>query len=181
VTYAKKITLRIIGAYPDSGRATPEYIASMVEAIANLTSEEIDEVMDPRTGIVARSKFLPTIAEVHEIFREKKAMEDAERAKEEAARNRFVYKDGVSWNRLERDDEVPDPRPPAAVRAKQVRDLLGYDPLDPKARRDPPAFKTKPLSEFKSSADCSRQDNGPSQELLDLIARQDSGEEPRWG
>jgi hypothetical protein len=160
---------KIFQSYPDYGRLTDEFVQSFIKAMTVLNGEELALVLNPRTGIVARCKFMPTIAEVHELLREERAKAD-----------QFKSHPTSGYSKLPTADDEPDPRPSAAARAKQVRDLLGYNPLDRHARRDPPAFKTKPLSEFRSSADCSRQDDGPSDELLDLVDRQMSGEEPRW-
>lgn len=62
----------ILSSYPDGRQAGVEYVAQLVKAIAVLSKEEKDWVIDRREGIVSRCpKFLPTVGEVMELVRER--------------------------------------------------------------------------------------------------------------
>lgn len=71
--HAETCVRTIVSSYPDGGRATPEYIAGLVQALAELSPQDIEAVMDIRSGIRRRCKFLPTIAEVMGFVEERKA------------------------------------------------------------------------------------------------------------
>lgn len=60
-----------MGAYPDYGKAPPEYIVGFAEALSFLTPEELGIVTDPRHGVAARCQYLPTIADIHGAIRDR--------------------------------------------------------------------------------------------------------------
>jgi hypothetical protein len=70
---AGKVAKKILSAYPDYGKAPPEYIFNFAEALSYLTEDEMAIVTNPRNGVASRCQFLPTIADVHALLREHKA------------------------------------------------------------------------------------------------------------
>lgn len=169
VDYARRITKRLLATFPDYGKATAEYVIAIADAISWMTDAEIETLMDPRDGYVANADgFLPSVGKLHEFLRNKQAKAEQFKSHPTSGYKRLTEARGP-W-----DEETDYER-----KKRLVKEVLGYDPNDPVARRDPPAFKTKKIEEFKSSADCARQDEGPSKELLELIERQDS-DPVRW-
>ena len=67
---ARKAAKKILTSYPDYGKAPPEYGVNLAEYLSFLTPDEISVVMNPRTGITAKTQFLPTNAEIQALLRE---------------------------------------------------------------------------------------------------------------
>ena len=57
----------ILQRYPDYGKSSPEYLAGIAELLADLPPENVRVMCDPRIGISARHKFLPTQADFLEF------------------------------------------------------------------------------------------------------------------
>lgn len=53
----------ILSRYPDYGKAPPEYLAGIAELIASLDDAVVLAMVNIRTGISARCKYLPTQAD----------------------------------------------------------------------------------------------------------------------
>ena len=66
----RRAAKKILSSYPDYGKAPPEYVVNLAEYLSFLTHDEIATVMHPKTGITARTQFLPTNAEVQALLRE---------------------------------------------------------------------------------------------------------------
>lgn len=80
----------ILRGYPQSDqRANMEFMTELTKLMATLTSEELGWIMDPREGIKARCKFLPTPADIMELIREKCAARDAVTASEPRGYEKF--------------------------------------------------------------------------------------------
>jgi hypothetical protein len=108
---------RILGSYPDFGKAPAGYGMMFADALAHLTEEELAVVMDPRTGITASCEFLPSVGEVHALLREWRER-----------KSQFAPAP-TSYRRL--NDEKPGPwdmETDAERKKRVVRELLGYDP-----------------------------------------------------
>lgn len=114
---ARTAAKRILGAYPDYGKAPPEYIVGFAEALSHLKPDELAIVMHPRHGVAARCQFLPTIADVHAAIRER---QEYERQFQPAATTyrRFSDEQPGPW-----DQETDFDR-----KRRVVRELLGYNP-----------------------------------------------------
>jgi hypothetical protein len=168
VEAAKRATKRIMSAFPDYGKAPPDYMVALMECLTWLSPQEMGWIMDPRNGLVTVCKFLPTPGDVHEFIREKHAKAE-----------QFKSHPTSGYTKFEPLPDKPEPVVDAERKKKVVRELLGYNPSDRNERRGPPAFKTKPIDGLRSSADCLRQDGGPSGELLELVERQ-AREGVRW-
>lgn len=113
---ARTAAKRILSAYPDYGKAPPEYIINFAEALSYLTESEIEVVLDIRSGVVSRCQFLPTIADVHELLREHEKGQ-AQFARTDSGYTRFGQDFGP-W-----DDETDYER-----KRRVVREALGYNP-----------------------------------------------------
>lgn len=112
---------KILSAYPDYGKAPPDYIVGFIEAVSYLPPDDIAALTHPTEGLVTRCQYLPTIADVHNLLRERKAK--AEQFKTFPPKNLFKY---------DRDD--PDyQEPDYARRRRVVRECLGYNPGDTSA------------------------------------------------
>ena len=60
----------ILKRYPDYGKATGEYVAALVEVMATYPDAVQDEISDVRHGVTAKTRFLPTVADIVEIGNE---------------------------------------------------------------------------------------------------------------
>lgn len=54
-------------AYPDYGKAPPEYIVSLTELLASYPETVIWKLADLRSGVASRTTWLPTIADVTKL------------------------------------------------------------------------------------------------------------------
>lgn len=87
---ARQAAELILRAYPQAdSRATEAATAELIQLLRTLTSEELGWIMDPRTGIKARCKFLPTPADIMELIRERCAARDAVTASEPRGYQKF--------------------------------------------------------------------------------------------
>jgi hypothetical protein len=58
----------IVGSYPTRGAVDPDvYVRQLAAVLASYPRSIVEQMIDPAHGIVAVSKFLPTIAEVKEF------------------------------------------------------------------------------------------------------------------
>lgn len=57
----------ILSRYPDYGKASPEYLASIAELLSDMPPENLRVMTDKFIGISARCKFLPTHADLVEF------------------------------------------------------------------------------------------------------------------
>ena len=57
----------ILCRFPDYGKAPPEYLAGIAELLASFDADVLRTMTDPRIGISARCKFLPTQADIVEV------------------------------------------------------------------------------------------------------------------
>lgn len=71
----RDVAKAILSRFPDYGKASPEYLAGMAQLLSTFPADILKVMVDPRLGISARCKFLPTQAEVIEyadMLREKR-------------------------------------------------------------------------------------------------------------
>lgn len=75
----------ILSRFPDYGKSPAEYLAGMAELFSTFPAEMLRTMTDPRIGISASHKFLPTQADVIEfadMLREKRdSMRDLRRGR----------------------------------------------------------------------------------------------------
>ena len=115
-------TKRLLSNYPDYGKAPADYLVALADCLANLTEAELAFVMHPQTGIAARSKFLPSVAEIHELL------------KDEGAQHEQFKPAHTTYHRFKPEPEFT---PELPERRKQVViDALGYNPQDRKRKND---------------------------------------------
>lgn len=108
---------RILGSYPDFGKAPAGYGMMFTDALAYLTEEELAVVMHPRTGITSVCEFLPSVGDVHALLRDHKERQEKFRPA------------ATSYRRLKDIEPGPWDRETDYERKRRVvRELLGYDP-----------------------------------------------------
>jgi hypothetical protein len=107
----------MLSSYPDYGKAPPEYVLAITEYLAALTDAERAALAHPVEGIAARCKYLPTIADMAGLLRERREKADAVRATRAPSSQYFSSSDWVHHL-------SPD------ARKRQVVETLGYDPAD---------------------------------------------------
>lgn len=90
----------------------------MAECLASLTPEEFSEVTNPSTGIATVSKYLPSVADIHEFLRKEQARHES-------------FKPHTHYKVLESFDVE---QPPLERRKQVVKEVLGYDPQNRKGR-----------------------------------------------
>lgn len=106
-----------MASYPDYGKAPPDYVVTFVEALSYLKPDEIAALTHPTEGLAARCKFLPTVADAHELLRER-------RAKAEQFAPAYT-----NWKKIEDHPNAPWNKETDFERKKRVvRELLGYSP-----------------------------------------------------
>ena len=74
---AKAIITDILQCYPETGKVQPAYVLGLIELVETYPDHIQRAFADKRTGIAARCKFLPTIADFVTMAGEILAAEDA--------------------------------------------------------------------------------------------------------
>ncbi len=64
---ASRVAKQVLGAFPDYAKTTPEYTLAIVRVIASYPPWVQSKLADLRTGIPAKCKFLPTVADIVEM------------------------------------------------------------------------------------------------------------------
>lgn len=100
---ARKAAKKILTSYPDYGKAPPEYAINLAECLAFLTDEEISVVMHPRTGITAKTPYLPTNAEIQALLKE----HEERKAKFHAAHTHYQRFKSVCTEKDAEPDKAP--------------------------------------------------------------------------
>lgn len=106
----------MLSAFPDYGKAPPEYVVNLAESLSYLSDEELSVVLHPINGVVARTKFLPTFADVSAVLLE-------HRAKQEQFKPAHTQYKRLTEERGPWDKETDYDR-----KARVVKELLGYNP-----------------------------------------------------
>lgn len=159
VDSARKAAKKILGGYPDYGKAPPEYVINFAEALSFLTAEELAAVTDPRNGVASRCQYLPTIADIHALLRERK--EKAEQFKPAHTNYQHLNDQKGPW-----DQETDYER-----KRRVVIESLGYNPAD----RGRPATKrtlTQPTDADVRNLKLKTPAAGPSPQLINLLKGQ---------
>lgn len=128
----KRAAKKIISSFPDYGKAPPEYVVNLAESLSYLNDEELAVVLHPLNGVAARTKFLPTFADISAVLVENRAKQ--EQFKPAHTQYKRLTEEQGAWEK-ETDYER---------KARVVRELLGYNPshkaqqLEPKRELVPP-------------------------------------------
>lgn len=117
VKVATKIAEKILGAYPDYGKAPEGYLLSVTEFIAYQIPEVQEALAHPLTGIASKCKYLPTIADLKEFIEE---------------RARRLNTRATGYRYFKRGEGDPLEMADAERRKAAVVEALGYDPAKPK-------------------------------------------------
>ena len=113
----RKLAARILSNYPDYGKAPPEYLLTLSETLAGLTTSEMVWLCDANDGLATVCKYLPTTADIHDFLRARRAK--AEQFKPAHTAYRKLTEEHGPWEAktdFERKKRV-------------VKELLGYDPM----------------------------------------------------
>jgi hypothetical protein len=125
----KRAAKKIISSFPDYGKAPPEYVVNLAESLSYLNEEELAVILHPINGVIARTKFLPTFADISAVLVEHRAKQ--EQFKPAHTQYKRLTDEQGPWDR-ETDYER---------KARVVRELLGYNP-SPKAQQMEGAKRT---------------------------------------
>jgi hypothetical protein len=60
----------MMSAFPDYGKAPPEYLLTMTELIAGYPENIQQHICDPRSGIASRENFLPSVKKIIDFAQE---------------------------------------------------------------------------------------------------------------
>lgn len=129
----KRAAKKLISSFPDYGKAPPEYVVNLAESLSYLNEEELAVVLHPLNGVVARTKFLPTFADISAVLVEHRNRQ--EQFKPAHTQYKRLTEESGPW-----DKETDFER-----KARVVRELLGYNPspaaqhLEAKRELVPPA------------------------------------------
>jgi hypothetical protein len=118
----RRAAKKMLSSYPDYGKAPPEYVVNLAESLSYLNDEELAVVMHPVNGVVARTKFLPTFADIAAVLQDHKNRQ--EQFKPAHTQYKRLTEESGPW-----DKETDYER-----KAKVVKELLGYNP-SPKAQQ----------------------------------------------
>lgn len=64
----RKAAKKILSGFPDYGKAPPEYVVNLAESLSYLNHEELAVILHPINGVLARTKFLPTFADISAVL-----------------------------------------------------------------------------------------------------------------
>lgn len=116
----RKAAKKILSSFPDYGKAPPEYVVNLAESLSYLSEAELEIVLHPVTGVLSRTKFLPTFADIMAVLNERRAVQEQ-------------FKPAHTTYRRLNDDHGPwDQETDYERKARVVKELLGYNP-SPKA------------------------------------------------
>lgn len=122
VKEATRIAEKILGAYPDYGKAPDGYLLAVTEFIAHLSAEDQEALAHPVTGIVSKSEFLPSIAKIKQFV-------------DDRGKRLNTRATGYRYLKPGEEDEIEIP--PGERRKAQVLKELGYDPSVSRDVRQP--------------------------------------------
>lgn len=150
----------MLSAFPDYGKAPPEYVVNLAESLSYLSDEELAIVLHPLNGVVARTKFLPTFADISAVLVEHRAKQDQFKPAHTTYR-RLMDEEPGPW-----DDETDYER-----KARVVEELLGYNPLEHKRVAEPRSFEP-PTQDDLDGIKLKTPQSGPTRELLAQLERE---------
>lgn len=156
---ARKAAKKILGAYPDYGKAPPEYIVGFAEALSYLSPDELAVVLHPKEGVATRCQYLPTIADIHAVLRDAKARR--EQFKPAHTNYRRLNEDAGPW-----DQETDFER-----KKRVVMECLGYNPDDQGRPAEKRTF-TAPDEATVRNLKLKTPPAGPSPYLIALLQEQ---------
>jgi hypothetical protein len=112
----RRAAKKILSGFPDYGKAPPEYVVNLAESLSYLNDEELAVILHPINGVLARTKFLPTFADISAVLVDHRNRQ--EQFKPAHTQYKRLNEDNGPWDR-ETDYER---------KARVVRELLGYNP-----------------------------------------------------
>ena len=133
---------KILNRYPDYNKGKLEYIGALNELMASYDYRTQCRLADIMTGVSARCKFLPTVADIKELA--------------------YEFAPPVRPKYFTPEPEPPPLSPAARARMQKLTDDLRNSWTEPGRAT---GFTYRPLDEIKSSSDLKTPD-GPISEYL---------------
>lgn len=147
----------MLSAFPDYGKAPPEYVVNLAESLSYLSDEELAVVLHPLNGVIARTKFLPTFADIAAFLQEHKSRQEQFKPTH------------TTYRRLNDDAPGPwDEETDYERKARVVQELLGYNPLERGVKASPRSFEP-PTAEDLRNLKLKSPPDGPSRELIEQL------------
>jgi hypothetical protein len=87
---ATKAAQMILSCYPDYGKAAPEYIVNIIDALSTFPSRILVKLCNLREGIPAKHSYLPTVADIVQMGEGFLAYEELEARNEAEDRARVA-------------------------------------------------------------------------------------------
>jgi hypothetical protein len=122
----RRAAKKVLSGFPDYGKAPPEYVVNLAESLSYLSEDELAIVLHPLNGVAARTKFLPTFADITA------ALQDHRNKQEQFKPAHTTYR------KLE---DEPDEKTDWERRAQVVQELLGYNPMQRNVTAEPRSFE----------------------------------------
>jgi hypothetical protein len=112
----RRAAKKILSGFPDYGKAPPEYVVNLAESLSYLNEEELAIVLHPLNGVAARTKFLPTFADITAVLQD-------HRNKQEQFKPAHT-----TYRKLDEETGPWDKETDYERKARVVKELLGYNP-----------------------------------------------------
>lgn len=149
---AATLAKRLLAGRPDYAGASGQYLAEIGEVVAGYEPDMQAKILDLKTGVPSRCKYLPTPADIAEFVRAEAERLDQFKPAHTAYPRLKTDEDGVLTTPEERQVHV------ARLLAKPIWERTPAPALD--------------AGELRTNADLRTPPAPPSQKLIDLVARQ---------
>ena len=133
---------KILKRYPDYAKAPPEYLAAISTILSTYDYRMQCQLSDIMTGVSARCKFLPTVAEIKELA--------------------YEFAPPVQPKYFKPEPDPPPLSPSARARMQKLTDDFRNSWVEPGKAT---GFTYRPADEIKSSSDLKSPDGPISDEL----------------
>lgn len=139
---SEKFARKMLSAYPDYGKASPEYLLSVTEVLANYPEHIQARLADHMSGVPSKSEFLPSIAAIVKLGDEMASRDGVANRYQDLKRNAVpqieykgayvpfpklweAFRDELDLLRGKRFDQLDDASKALATQGKdRARDIL---------------------------------------------------------
>ena len=157
---AATLAKRLLAGRPDYAGASGQYLAEIGEVVAGYEPDMQAKIVDLKTGVPSRCKYLPTPADIAEFVRAEADRLDQFKPAHTAYHRLKADEDGVVTTAGERKAHV----------SRIMADLT--DSFSASGSRWNPPAPGLDASELRTNADLRTPPAPPSQKLIDLVNRQ---------
>lgn len=151
---------RMLEAFPDFSKVTPEVVAAIIEKLASLSPEYQSRMCSITEGLPDKCQYFPTVFDISKLAAEW----DSRRPSKPT---------GYKYLRPDHADQEGTVESRKAFVKRMLREPI----FQASETRKAPPLQEK---DFHSSSDLKTPASPPSEELLELIRKQDSGEVNYW-